>query len=124
MRFKRQLSARPFGSPVKKTLRGGSLEDHSLDAVSEQLGTTVWVPMPRFPKLQGTKIRPTDDGSRTKSAANSFRHITERLAVPSMDFIISISRILREKTQAKLGGWSSTKPQHSAKSQFFLSTGG
>ena len=61
--------------------------------------------MPRFPVLQGGKARPVDDGSATGSHANGFSAVTERLALPTMDIIISMAGALKQATGESIGGW-------------------
>ena len=76
------------------------------DQVSDFLGTSSWIAMPRFPVVQGTKVRPVDDGSETGSEANLFAAMIEKLAVPSVDQLVAATRALK-KTQAELtlGSW-------------------
>ena len=69
----------------------------SEDEVSAVLQTDAWTAMPRFPVLQGGKVRPVDDGSATGSHANGFSAITERLTLPTMD-------ALKQATGESIGG--------------------
>ena len=75
------------------------------DEISQALGTPHWVAMPRFPLQQGEKVRPIDDGSHTGSHCNSFARMTEKLWVPSADYIVAVIRSLASKSPHQLGGW-------------------
>ena len=69
------------------------------DQVSDLLGTSSWIAMPRFPVVQGTKVRPVDDGSETGSEANLYAAMTEKLAVPSIiDQLVAATRDLKKTT--------------------------
>ena len=77
------------------------------DEITNLLGTSGWTAMPRFPVEQAGKVRPVDDGSAGGSEANLFAHMTEKLAVPSIDQVISVARLLHRRLRgAPLAGWS------------------
>ena len=77
------------------------------DEVSNFLSTSSWIAMPRLLVEQSGSVRPVDDTSPTRSSANSFAAVSERLEVPTVDLAVTIARALRGKLgNTGIGGWT------------------
>ena len=77
------------------------------DEVSNFLSTSSWIAIPRFPVEQSGSVRPVDNTSPTRSSANSFAAVSERLEVPTVDLAVTIARALRGKLgNTGIGGWT------------------
>ena len=73
--------------------------------VAAAVGSTALFPMPRFPVIQGSKVRGVDDASISGSEVNLASSIVEKLQVPSTDYNIAVLRSLRAQVTGQIGGW-------------------
>ena len=72
--------------------------------LSRHLGTEAWVPTPRFPVVQGTKVRAVD--SATESLINPATGMSEQLQISSTDQAVALLREVEKGLEGRpVGAW-------------------
>jgi hypothetical protein len=73
------------------------------DEVTAFVGSSHWIPTPRFPVAQRNKVRGVDGA--TSSSINQASRVVEKLQLTSTDFNVALIRRLQQAAGGPVGGW-------------------